>query len=134
MLLDNDGNVVNNISMDNTYILKIHCKQQQIDTVTNILGLAPSRNEFSYWEFILIEKESDPYIDFVNKFLDLLEGKYEQLSKIGVERDGIEVWALYKYDQQCNLEFSPEQMKRLGEHGITFCISCWQSSEETYDE
>jgi hypothetical protein len=117
--------------MKNTYILKIHCEQQQIETVTNIVGIPPSRNEFSYWEFMLIEKESDPYIEFVNEFLNLLEGKYEKLSKIGVERDDIEVWMLYEYDQECNLEFSPEEMKRLGESGITLCVSCWKSSEDT---
>jgi hypothetical protein len=28
------------------------------------------------------------------------------------------------------MEFSPEDMKRMGENGITLCISCWESSKE----
>lgn len=82
----------------------------------------------------MIEKDSDPYIDFINEFLDLLEGKYDQLLKIGIARDDITVWMLYEYDGQCNMEFLPEQMKRLGANGITLCVSCWESSEETNDK
>lgn len=49
------------------------------------------------------------------------------LKEIGIDRDMISVWYLYKYDEQCNMEFSPERMKRLGDNGITLCISCWSS-------
>lgn len=113
-----------------TYILKIHCEQDQIEPVTKILSIAPSTIEFGNWELILTQKDSDPYIDFVDEFLNLLADKYDQLSEIGIEKENITVWVLYEYDQECNLEFSPEQMKRLGENGITLCISCWQSSYE----
>lgn len=119
--------------MEYTYILRINYEQNQLENITNILGTLPSNNKF-YWELILIQKDSEPYIDFINKFLNLLEGKYDQLSQIGIERDDITVWILYEYDRECNLEFSPEQMKRLGVNGITLCVSCWQSSEKTNDK
>lgn len=113
--------------MELTYILKIHCKQDKKENVTEIVDTFPSRNEFSYWELILTQKDSDAYVDFVNEFLNLLQGKYDALLEMGIKRDDIEIWILYKYDKQCNLKFSPKQMQRLGENGITLCISCWES-------
>lgn len=29
-------------------------------------------------------------------------------------------------DQQCGMEFHPQQIKRLGESGIVMCIDCYQ--------
>ncbi len=56
-----------------------------------------------------------------------MEGKYELLATIGIERKDITIWMLYEYDQQCNLEFDPIRMKRLGDNGIGLCISCWDA-------
>jgi len=58
-----------------------------------------------------------------------LEGKYDLLSKRGIEKPYISIFMLYEYDGQCNMEFRPEDMKRIGEHGIGFCISCWEKGE-----
>ena len=73
-----------------------------------------------------MEEELDPAIDFVDRFLNLLDGKYNALSKIGVSREDITIWRYYEYDQECNLEIAPNKIKRLGEQGISLCISCWQ--------
>ena len=70
----------------------------------------------------------DAYVNCIEYFLDLLEGNYEKLSLVGVERDDISIWLLYEYDQQCNMEFLPHNLKRMGENGIVLCVSCWQKS------
>lgn len=62
--------------------------------------------------------------------MDILDGKYLALEDIGVTRDMISIWRLYEYDGQCNLEYSPAEMKRLGDNGITLCVSCWDSGKE----
>jgi hypothetical protein len=59
--------------------------------------------------------------------MDVLEKHYEDLESIGVTRDAMSVWMLYEYNQQCNIEFNPKDMKRLGDNGITLCISCWEA-------
>lgn len=41
----------------------------------------------------------------------------------------ISIWRYYEYDEQCNFEFSPQELKRMGDNGITFCISCWDTGE-----
>jgi hypothetical protein len=65
---------------------------------------------------------------FIQLFLGIFENKYDRLLEIGITIYDISVWMLYEYDEQCNMEFNPNQMKRMGENGITLCISCYSSS------
>lgn len=110
-----------------TYILKIDCELQQINNITQIIGKEPSKKDI-IWELILTEKDSDLPLDFINIFLNLLENKFDKLLELGIQRNDITIWMLYKYEGQCNMEFTPQDMKRLGENEITLCISCWESS------
>ncbi|MCP4162963.1 MAG: DUF4279 domain-containing protein [Deltaproteobacteria bacterium] len=97
-----------------------------IDKINNILDIVPTKSDENYWELEKILDEESEYYDYINYFLDILEGKYQELEQIGIEKSNISIWLIYEYDQQCNMEFSPSQMKRLGENDITFCISCLQ--------
>ncbi len=104
--------------------------------ISKILGLKPTdKDDFELseipnsWEYEVIEKKEDKYYDFINEFLDILETKYEKLAALGIERKDITFWYLYEYDQQCNMEFDPIRLKRLGDNGISLCISCWDSGQ-----
>ena len=105
--------------------------------LTAILGVQPNDNYSNFpdnipstWTYEVIDDITDEYFDFINIFLDLLETKYSDLEKLNIKRNDISIWLLYEYDQQCNMEFDPQRLKRLGENGITFCISCWDSGNE----
>ncbi len=77
-----------------------------------------------YWEWSILD-DITPTNAYDN-FLNLLSGKYDALKKIGSNRDHISIWRYYTYAQECSLEISPEQMKKMGDQGVTLCISCWQ--------
>jgi hypothetical protein len=85
------------------------------NSVTELLGLQPkedekdkiSKDRYSTWMYIVTELETDPYFDFINNFLDILEPKFADLEKLGMTRDKILFWMLYEYDQQCGMEFHP---------------------------
>ena len=98
--------------------------------VTDLLGLIPDAFVAPYenqiWIYTKEVKESEPGFDFINEFLDILEPNISKLEAIGIKRSDILIWKLYGYDQQCNMEFDPQRMKRLGDNGITLCISCWE--------
>lgn len=105
------------------------------DKVTEILGVEPAVDEprlsfpeleYSTWNYQVESHEDDSYFDFINKFLNILEPKFEKLASIGITKQEISIWHLYEYDQQCNMEFHAQELKRLGEFGITLCISCWE--------
>jgi hypothetical protein len=55
---------------------------------------------------MVTETDTDPYFDFINSFLDLLEPKFADLEKLGVTKDKILFWLLYEYDQQCGWNFT----------------------------
>lgn len=104
--------------------------------VSKILGLKPTNKVNSKlseipnsWQYEVIENKEDKYYDFINNFLDILETKYEKLAALGIERKDITLLYLYKYDHQCNMEFDPVRLKRLGDNVITLCISCWESGQ-----
>lgn len=100
--------------------------------VEALLGEAPFDPSLG-WFIEREAKDGDPYVDYIGEFLAILKGKYEALAKIGVERSDISVWMLREYDQQCNMEFSPAEMMRLGKEGITLCVSCWKKASASFD-
>lgn len=112
------------------YCLKIDLKNvKDMMGVLNTLKIKPTYFDENKWELELIERENDTYIDFINYFMDILEGNFETIEKYGIDRGDISIWVYYEYDEQCNLEILPSQMEKIGQNGISLCISCWQSGE-----
>lgn len=108
------------------YSLRISCSSsEQKSKVSELLHLEPIRDINPDWCIEIEEREK--YFDFINYFLDTMEGKYEELKAIGINKEHISIWFLYEYDNQCNLEFLPKDLKRIGENDITLCVSCWSS-------
>ena len=108
-------------------ILSELVESRKISEVIGIHGHDSDEGLPGWWEIRNRKEEDDNYFDFINHYLDILENKYEELEKIGVVRSDISVWMYYAYDEQCNMEFSPGSLKRLGDNGVTLCISCWQT-------
>ena len=108
---------------------------ETFNAISDILGIIPFNNDIlsgktlNEWTYEVVQENDDPYFDFIKEFLDILENKYKKLLNLGIQKEDISVWYLYEYDQQCNMEFDPTRLKRLGENGITLCISCWDSGE-----
>ncbi len=114
-----------NISTDGTI--------ETYNKITRLLNLKPKEIDkefkfgepYSIWTYEVETRDEDDYFDFINKFLDILEPKFGDLEKIGVTKNDILFWLLYEYDQQCAMEFHPQEMKRLGVSGIHLNIDCW---------
>lgn len=58
--------------------------------------------------------------------ISLLENNIKNIAKLGIVSSDITVWIVYEYDDQCNFEFIPNDMKRLGQLNISLCVSCYQ--------
>jgi hypothetical protein len=118
--------------------------EESLDTynkITDLLGVKPtklkgyrdSHNKYDLWTYIIDVDDNEQYYDFINSFLDILDPKFDELKKLGIDKSNITFWLLYEYDQQCGLEFHPQEMKRLGESGIVLCIDCWQLDNKGID-
>jgi hypothetical protein len=115
--------------MKNTCILRIDCEDSKKNSVSNILGKQPNEDE-PYWEISIVQDNSSGPIHYIDEFISILNGKYDSLSELGIRREDISVWRYYEYDQECNMEISPREMKLLSDNGIILCMSCWQSGEK----
>lgn len=107
------------------YSLRISCEDNQVSKINELLQVKSNYLEGN-WGLEIIQEETDNYIDFINRFLDILDLRYDSLYEIGVQRDHISIWVIYEYQQQCNLEFQAKDLKRLGENGINLCVSCYE--------
>jgi hypothetical protein len=117
--------------------LRIWVSEKNSRKIDEILGVETNQDITTWWTLDHIEKENDEYISFVEYFLSILDGKYDKLAEIGIQRDDITIWKIYAYDAQCNMEFSPEEMYNMGKEGIKLCISCYDIHDydaDKYDE
>lgn len=104
----------------------------QYDAVSDILGLTPfsddeAEEDFKLWMYLKEQAEGDPYYDFINNFLDILEPRFQALSEIGITNEHILFWFVYEYEHQCGMFFNPQEMLRLGQHGIHLNIDCHEA-------
>jgi len=111
------------------YMLKIHCSDEKMGFVSQVLEAEPTETEYGYWGLGISEKGSQGPIDYVGQFLELLGGKFERLMDLGVARGDISVWVYCEYLGQCGLEFPSDDLMRLGVNGLDLCISCWETVE-----
>jgi hypothetical protein len=110
--------------MGSSYVLRINSEKELFKKVNEILGVYPTSMS-SFWE-ITIHEDSEPFAHAISYFMNIIESKIPQLNQVGVYSDDITVWYLYEYEGQCNMEFLPNDLSRLGKNGITLCISCWE--------
>jgi len=108
------------------YSLRINSAVEQYQSISDILGVQLSLNGDTCWIYEVENRETDPYFDFVSEFMKLLKDNFVVLEKIGVTRSDISFWAIYEYENQFNVEFSPDDMKRMADEGIALCLSCYQ--------
>jgi hypothetical protein len=111
-----------------TYELRINTEEKFYENVSSIVELQPDSYKYG-WSYEIVFLEQEGYFDIIAKLLDSLEGKYEKLRKLGIEKKDITIWLIYGYHNQCNMEFKPETLERLGKKGIRLCISCYEAEE-----
>ena len=115
--------------MNSSYILKIHTDKQNFNLLNDLFAYTTSSKE-AVWEYSL-EEDSAGFANALCHFIDLLESKQQQLVQHGFDFDEVSIWYLYEYSGQCNMEFEPQDLKRLGNLGVRLCISCWEGAWET---
>ena len=99
-------------------------KSYSEEQLNNVIGVS-SNFPHADWGIEIIQSDEN-FSGILVYFLSLLEGKYEKLESIGISREDISIWVLYEYEGQCNMEYDPVSMKKIGENGIVLCISCWE--------
>lgn len=109
------------------YVLKIEAPKEMFSEITNLLGIEPSQSKYS-WEFS-IKEDDNLYNHAIEHLVSIIKGKKTQLERIGINSSDISVWFYKPYSGQCNMEFTPVEMKELSNNNITLCISCWEEND-----
>lgn len=116
--------------MKTFYWLEIWTDPGKHKQVSKIMEHIPSKEPRSILKFFEEEQFEEPQWYKVESFLDIIEEKYDELVKIGVERKDISIWMNCAYDDEsCDIALDPSTLLRLGEEGIRPCISCWKGDE-----
>jgi len=110
--------------MNSEYVLRINTDKEKYNTLSSLLAVVPTSTRV-YWE-LSINESSNLYTKAINYFLELIENNIERLNQSGIKKEDLSIWYLYEYEEQCNMEFQPDELKKLGDSGITLCISCWK--------
>ncbi|MEL6673683.1 MAG: hypothetical protein AAFR61_15870 [Bacteroidota bacterium] len=82
----------------------------------------------NFWALTKRFDDEKPLLDYPTFFMDLLEGKYQALSAAGIQRKDIQINWTHQYVGQCNLEFRPEILERMGKNGIGLNLTIRQAA------
>lgn len=114
------------------YVLKIEACKDLFHQITDVLGVEPSKTDYA-WELSIKENE-DVFTKAIPYFVSLIEHKRSELEEIGITGSSVSVWLYKIYAGQCNMEFSPNEMRLLSDHDITLCVSCWEEANNDQGE
>lgn len=110
------------------YMLKIYCSDERMSQVSKVLGVDPTEVQHGYWGLEVSDEEIADGVDAVGRVLGLLDGKFEDLERIGVARSDVSIWLFVEYQGQCSLLFTAQDLCRIAEKKLDLCIECWEVS------
>lgn len=99
--------------------------------VKMIMGYGECLND-SIYQYKIVDGDEplDIEEDFVlTHYLNVLEKNKEHLLKID-SKHTITLWMTYEYDDQCNMEFPTEFIRRMADLNMYLCISAYQYDED----
>lgn len=81
------------------------------------------------WHTVIIEvvEYKDDYFDSIAQYSELVDSLKDELGKYLSPQANMSLQIGYEYDDQCNLEFLPEQLACLSSRNIVLTISCWKT-------
>jgi hypothetical protein len=109
--------------MYNSYVLRIATNINNYIALNEIFEINVDQNHHAYWEYEI--ETNDQFHNAIETITDILHANKDKILNLGISSNEIVLWLFYGYEEQCNMEFSPQDIKNLSTIGITFCISCW---------
>lgn len=92
----------------------------------NILGVSVENGIIECPADIVFE--TDQLINYyeLKWLLDLIQSHIDELLNAGVSFESSQIWMNYGYFNQCNMQFDSLILKRIGDLGLTMCVSCYE--------
>lgn len=108
-----------------SFILRIDTVEANYKTLNEIFKVSHEQNLNAFWEYE-VSQNNPLFTSAIEHIVNLIKMNVNDLEKISVRKKDMSLWYLYEYETQCNIEFSPEEIKDISSSGLALCISCWQ--------
>lgn len=117
---------VDDSGADNRIDLSILYDGDDPRLISDVLNLSEEAAIFSshLWTLSRNCKDILSCKDEMHGIIDLLEGKYDDLKKLGIQRRDIKLVWNHRHMGQGNLELDPDVMVRMGRNGLSWDIQC----------
>lgn len=104
--------------------LTLDGKNVDLSGIEKTLQIKLIDNRIEAPETIVSNKNDPVFYEQIAWLLDLAEKNKSMFEKYGVVFSESQIWMIYLYEKQCNLEFDADLLERIGRLGLKLCISC----------
>ena len=108
--------------------MALYGKNINLPEIEELLQIKLDNNRIGVPEDLPEDLPEDPdgpvFYEEIAWLLDLAEKNRNELIELGVDFSDSQIWMIYYYDKQCNMEFDSGLMERMGKLGLKLCVSC----------
>lgn len=115
-------------------IYKLQIKSSSIEKtekLSNLLSIKESKISGFSWILEKVDDFKGEYFDIIDYYIKILIKNSNLFKSSEFNNTEITLWILYEYKNQCNLEFSSVDLKKISDLGIHLCISCWEEQSKS---
>ena len=104
--------------------MTLYGKDIDLAKIEELLNIKLDNNRINVPDNLPEDPDGSIHYGEIAWLLNLAENNKKELLELGVDFSDSQIWMIYYYDKQCNMEFDPELMERMGKLGIKLCVSC----------
>ncbi len=111
--------------MSNMYFwLTLGGENIDLPGIENALQINLTDNRMEAPEELIANNDCPVFYGQIAWLLDFAEKNRHLLEEFGVVFSESQIWMIYLYEKQCNMEFDANLLERMGKLGLKLCVSC----------
>lgn len=107
-----------------SFWLSLYGKNIDFDKIESLLHIKLDDNRINVPDDIPDNPDGPIFYEEIAWLLELVEENKKELLELGVKFSDSQIWMIYYYDKQCNMEFNADLLERMGKLGLKLCVSC----------
>ena len=107
-----------------SFRMTLYGKNIDLSGIEELLHIQLDNNSIRVPDNLPENPDGPVFYEEIEWLLDLAEENEKELIRLGVDFSDSQIWMIYYYDKQCNMEFDPDLMERMGKLGLKLCVSC----------
>ena len=104
--------------------MALYGKNIDLNGIGECLHLKLDNNRINVPDDVPDDPDGPVFYEEIAWLMDLVENNEKELIRLGVDFSDSQIWMIYYYEKQCNMEFDAGLMERMGKLGIKLCVSC----------